>query len=446
MNIRNLRLSNFQLIEDFEGDFADGKIYFIRGDNELGKSTILKSIAILLGGKKDDLLQNGKEKGFAKMVVGDDKQEYEVSLTFTKENPKGTLKIKGPNGMSSSNVSALQSIFGYTNFDAVEFSRWSETAEGRRKQVETVKALLPKAAKDRLDAIDNERKEAYERRKNANYELSRAEKVLSDQEAGLQPGDVDKYKEPKDVTQLLEAETKRVQLEEKAKVAIARRNEIVREITEEIPAKRKRALAAFEEAKAEFERKKAAYESEVIQLEASEKELSERKAKADAWLSEYEKMDIPNKGDAVKEAEEWNRKHSMVKKVTELRSELEKSKEEADKADAKIKALDKEKETIIVKSKLPVKGLSFGDDGLMLNGVLFAPGKVSDSQIMEVAFQLVIASNPTVKVFCIARGESLGKKRLQDIINLAKENGFQGFLEEVIRGQEELQIEEYTEA
>lgn len=105
----------------------------------------------------------------------------------------------------------------------------------------------------------------------------------------------------------------------------------------------------------------------------------------------------------------------------------------------------KERETLIATSKLPIAGLSFTDDGLELNGVPFVAGKVSDSQIMEVAAKLIIASNPTVKVFRIARGESLGEKRLQAIIDIAKQNGFQGFIEEVKRGQTDLVVEEYTE-
>ena len=89
--------------------------------------------------------------------------------------------------------------------------------------------------------------------------------------------------------------------------------------------------------------------------------------------------------------------------------------------------------------------MTFTEDGLELNGVPFVAGKVSDSQIMEVAAKLIIASNPTVKVFRIARGESLGEKRLKSIIDIAKKNGFQGFIEEVRRGQDDLTIEEYTE-
>ena len=83
--------------------------------------------------------------------------------------------------------------------------------------------------------------------------------------------------------------------------------------------------------------------------------------------------------------------------------------------------------------------------GLTLNDVPFVVGKVSDSQIMEVAAKLVIASNPTVNIFRIGRGESLGAKRLQSIVNLAKENGFQGFIEQVERGQETISVEEYRE-
>ena len=114
--------------------------------------------------------------------------------------------------------------------------------------------------------------------------------------------------------------------------------------------------------------------------------------------------------------------------------------------DSRIENLAFERADLVKKSKLPVEGLTFTEDGLELNGVPFIPGKVSDSQTMEVAAKLVIASNPTVKVFRIARGESLGAKRLRTIVDIARKNGFQGFIEQVQRGQDEMRVEEYTEA
>ena len=102
--------------------------------------------------------------------------------------------------------------------------------------------------------------------------------------------------------------------------------------------------------------------------------------------------------------------------------------------------------TIINHAELPVEGLSFTEDGLTLNGIPFADGHVSDSQKMELACRLIIAANPNIRVFRIARGESLGQKRLQAIIDIAKKNDFQGFIESVVRGQEEMRVEEYTES
>ena len=154
MIVKKLELVNFQVIKEFNADF-DGNVYFITGDNELGKSTVLKAIGALLTGNRDAVLKNGESKGFAKMIVGDDGEEYEVELKFTKANPRGTLSIKSKTtGMKSDNVSMLQKIFGYTDFDAVEFSRWSETAEGRRKQIEVVKSLLPEEVRTRIAEID----------------------------------------------------------------------------------------------------------------------------------------------------------------------------------------------------------------------------------------------------------------------------------------------------
>ena len=124
-------------------------------------------------------------------------------------------------------------------------------------------------------------------------------------------------------------------------------------------------------------------------------------------------------------------KKAVEKKIAELEEKTDK--------------LATEREAIIKKSKLPIDGLNFTDDGLELNGVPFTPGKVSDSQIMEVAAKLIICKNPTVKVFRVGRGESLGKNRLQSLLELAKKSGYQGFIEQVVREQNEMRVEEYTE-
>ena len=52
MFVKKLELKNFQCIKDFDAEF-NGDVYLISGENEVGKSTILKSIGILLSGNRE---------------------------------------------------------------------------------------------------------------------------------------------------------------------------------------------------------------------------------------------------------------------------------------------------------------------------------------------------------------------------------------------------------
>lgn len=480
MIVKKLELLNFQVIKEFNADF-EGNVYFITGDNELGKSTVLKAIGALLTGNRDAVLRNGETKGFAKMVVGDDGEEYEVELKFTKANPRGTLSIKSKTtGMKSDNVSMLQKVFGYTDFDAVEFSRWSETAEGRRKQIEVVKALLPENVRKRIAEIDTEVAGLKTERTGVNRDLKTYKSISDAAGQGLTTQDIKTYVKQKDITELMREQQENAQLIEKAKTvrsALAQRTQQLSEIPGRIKAAEETqnaeisaAIQREADAQAEYERivseaKKTfdavkqqsksdvqaaanKYEETLAQIKAEKSDFETRKSNAEKWLVKYEENN-PEKLDTaeqLRKAEEHNKMCAKVFDYLTKKKQADEKKAEAEKMDSDIASLSAEREKLIAMSELPIDGLSFTDDGLKLNGVPFVAGKVSDSQIMEVAAKLIIASNPKVKVFRIARGESLGQNRLQAIIDIAQKNGFQGFIEEVKRGQDDLIIEEYTES
>lgn len=468
MFIKKLQLSNFQVIKDFDATF-DGNVYFITGDNELGKSTLLKAIGALLTGERDDVLRKGETKGFAKMVIGDDGEEYEVSLSFTENNPRGTLSIKQKTtGMQSNNVSMLQKIFGYQDFDAVEFSRWSETAEGRRKQIAVVKNLLGDEARQRIDEIDTEVSELKAERTGVNRDIKTLSAICADAKKKLNDGDIDTYAEPIEVAELMNKQAELAALDEKSKTvraALAQRTQQLEEIPARIDAvqkdledKKAYFVMRMEGYKAEYERaiedlKKDIADAEkdcaaaIERINAEETDYKTRKANAEKWIKDYEAKMSKEKdvAERVEQAAEHNRKHALVSDYCAKKKDLGVAEEKAKTMDHVLADLDAERASLIANAKLPIKGLTFSDDGLELNGVPFIPGKVSDSQIMEIATKLIIASNPNVKVFRIARGESLGAKRLENIITIAKKYNFQGFIEQVQRGQTELMVEEYTE-
>lgn len=468
MYIKKLELLNFQVIEKFEAEF-NGNVYFVTGDNELGKSTLLKAIGALLTGERDDVLRNGASKGFAKMVVGDDGEEFDVSLSFTENNPRGTLTIKQKStGMATNNVSMLSRIFGYQDFDAVEFSRWSETADGRRKQIAVVKSLLSPAVRERIESIDVEVSGLKTERTGVNRDVKTFDALVAALYGKMEPGDVEKYATPIDVTALMEKQQTNAALIEKAKTVramLAQRTEQLAAIPGRIEAEHKKAddankvyidkvaaaKAAYEQALAEQkdaqEKIISVLKENLVAIEADRKAFTERKANAEQWLAKYEQNNPENTNvpELLAQAEAHNKKYSLVEQYKEKKNQFDAVTAKAQEMDARIDALAKERAELIASAELPIDGLTFTDDGLELNGVPFVPGKVSDSQIMEIAAKLIIASNPTVKVFRIARGESLGAKRLATIIDIAKRNGFQGFIEQVQRGQTEMLVEEYTE-
>ena len=467
MYVKKLELLNFQVIKEFNADF-DGNVYLITGDNELGKSTLLKAIGALLTGERDSVLRKGESKGFAKMVIGDDGDEYEVSLNFTEANPRGTLSIKSKSGMKSNNVSMLQSIFGYQDFDAVEFARWSETAEGRRKQIEVVKNLLPKDVCKRIEAIDEETAELKNNRLYFNRDVKNLKSVVDEAKKNLTDADIQKYSTKIDVSDLMQEQSQRLALIEKSKSVKSMLEQRTSELAG-LPAKieeeernyndaMQRIAAKLEEARIAFERAKQEAENEskarakahndfLAEIESRKADLMQRKANAEKWLADFESRNITTDdlSQRLAQAEEHNRKNGEVVAYREKCNLLKVAYAKVADVENNLASLSEERADLIATSHLPIEGLTFTENGLELNGIPFSSGNVSDSQIMEVATKLIIASNPKVKVFRIARGESLGEKRLRAIVDMAKKNGFQGFIEQVQRGQTEMAIEEYTE-
>lgn len=443
MTIKRLELRNFQAIKDFSADFT-GDVYLVKGENEVGKSTILKSIVCLLTGERDAVLRNGEKNGFAKMVIGGDGKEYTVELRFTENDPRGTISIKAKDGMRSTNVSMLRTILNYRNFDAEEFARWSETAEGRRKQIQVVMGLMPPEIASRIKTIDAEVLMAKETRKSVNANVKYKETELESIKAQLSDGDIETYTEPIDLTVLMQESNKAAEQRAKAENVKMQMASLESELAN-ISKERERFAADLERAKKAYEDAKAFYNRSIENVAAQETEIKDKIGKAEQWLSEYDAQPKEDAAEKLAAAQNHNAKCNIVKMFHAKQTEVDAERTKADKLNADLDAYAKERAELVAAAKFPIDGLSFGEDGLTLNDVPFVVGKVSDSQIMEVAAKLVIASNPTVNIFRIGRGESLGAKRLQSIVNLAKENGFQGFIEQVERGQETISVEEYRE-
>jgi hypothetical protein len=465
MYVQQIELLNFKTIKEFSQEF-NGGIYIIKGENEVGKTTLIGAIVTLLtGDRSDNLLTTGAEKGYAKMTVGDDKQAYEIELKFTDKNPRGVLTIsqKGSQ-LKSDRLTVLQDILKYQDLDANEFIRWSESAEGRRKQIKLVKSLLPVDIQKQIEDIEM----TVSTYKNEITALNSEIKVYDNfiKHSNLNDAECLKYEKPIDARELIDTKTRAAQTNEQFKTVskeietinnsldftVSRSVEIKHKYKtkfEEVDSDEERLKAEFDAAIRRLaERKKQLdvdLESELTNLENDRKAWVSKVSDLSIWIEKNPEIPLDKIQVEIDESTKHNELHVKVQEHVKNQTLLTaKVNEKKDKDDSIIK-LESEKEQLILNSSLPVEGLSFDDDGLTLNKIPFKVGEISTSQEMEVAAKLIIAKNPNVKVFKIAQGESLGVKRMKAIVDFAKANGYQGFIENVVRGLDELKVEEYTE-
>jgi hypothetical protein len=182
-------------------------------------------------------------------------------------------------------------------------------------------------------------------------------------------------------------------------------------------------------------------ENEIVSVDLELDELDKKK-KA---MSNGDPKDIEDQ--FIKAETEFN----QVKKIEEHKTQaetnlktLEEKKKVYNNLSTTIEAIRKEKETIILESSIPIKGLTIDDDGILLNNLPFTKEQLSTSQIITTVFKILIALNKKTPIFYLGRAESLGKAKLDEMLQIAIDNNYQVFVDRVESG-EELKIEVYED-
>lgn len=458
--LEKLTIKNLKKIRDFEMDFRAG-VYLVTADNEFGKTTMLNAIFMLLTGERShNLLTKGADKGFVEGEFEENGKRYRVTIKFTVKNTRGKLTIVDLDSKEEyTSKSALEEIFGYNNFDVTEFIELSRTKPGRRKQVNFIKSLLPDEAQKQIDDIDTTIDELIPKREQATNRVNTQTAIVDnsditeeDQEEYTDEIKLDKLrneihkasKRNEDIAGIKSKYderqkklddwdnyfAKQIKLYQKASTDASKE---VAELERKLAAAQKKEEKAIKD----LERQQAALNKE----RAKDAETQEKHAK---WLQKNKTVDLTEKN---KELEQAINHNAMVEKVDEYNVDCSTLKSFIqDHADIvkQIDDLKADRVKIIESNELPVPGLTFDDQQLYLNGIPFMETEVSTSQIMETCLKLLIALNPQCKIFKVGNTNLLGENRFNEIIEFAHKYGYQGFLEEVVRGQKELNVFEYT--
>lgn len=92
--------------------------------------------------------------------------------------------------------------------------------------------------------------------------------------------------------------------------------------------------------------------------------------------------------------------------------------------------LKKQKEKLLTHS-LPVEGLTFGEDGLLLNGLPITPEQISESQQYMLWLDILFAMHPEMHCVWFKAAHSFDTERKQAVLDKCAEHGYIALMEEV---------------
>lgn len=440
----------------------------ITGKNEQGKSSLMDGIGATLDGGSRFLqavpIQVGKNKSVLKLTIGnDDKVEMIVTKTIRPKEDgtfSTTLVVENADGYRTpSPQKMLETYLGALTFDPGAFMRMK--AEG---QFDQIAGMVPG-----VDFSDIAKKNAsdYARRTEVNRDAKRARSAA---ESVLVPDSIDAETQPVDevalTTELAGAGKHNASIETRKE----RRGSVQKEIdggpatlaaleqsiNDLIKASQDRATADVADAEAtigRLEEEIATWRAKIIAINKSAEGREAQYAANGSISIDAERKHIASLQDTLNNAEplpEPIDTEELTTRITEARNtnaairlrdqraahitEAEAHEADADRLTKAMEARDKAKEEAIAAAKLPVPGLSLGQDAkgegvVLLDGLPLA--QASHARKLSTSARIAMAMNTKLRVMLIQEAAFLDEDNMEILSQLAIENDYQIFVERV---------------
>lgn len=387
----------------------DGSMVVIGGKNAQGKSSVLDSIVMALGGKKAVPPKPVRE-GQDEALVVCELDELVVTRKF-KPDGRSSLTVETKDGAAYKKPQAiLDALVGQLSFDPLGFSRMDA-----KPQLE----LLQKLVGVDFTQQDAKRAELFEERAGVN----RTTKRLQGQLEGL-PYHADAPKEQASVAELVRLLEEAQGEHRKAKLSVAdvdeRKNRIVAD---------REGLAKLE---ADLKRAEQAIKAHGQRYQQNQEELKDAEALAESLSKKL--PDVEAAREKLNSCEANNQKLRDNQHSDEVERELKGSIEHGVALSSKIIAIADAKAKTVADANFPVPGLSFGDDGVIFNGVPFQ--QASSAEQLRASVAIGLAMNPKLPVLLVHDGSLLDEASLKLLGELAEEAGAQVWVERVSEGDE----------
>ena len=394
----SLDVRNFLRVRAVHVVPGDASIVPITGPNGAGKSSVLRAIAVAVGGARqcpERPIRRGADSAEIRLDLG----EYQLVWKATKSGERLEVRDKDGNKVPAQQ-SVLDKLYTDLTFDPLAFPRLSP-----KSQVEVLKRVAGLEAT--IGVIDSRRDQAVAERAAANRAVVALEGQLSALPVEDGPDVEISVGEIMEASRLAtERNTKNAQqrawLEQNAGKILDKKADI-----------------------AHFQQQLASAEADLKRLEEDrEKYRPIVEALVDADLDELKRnaMQIEAQNAIAR------RRQARSKVVAELRD----AKAAALKRDRAVEDINAEREQAIAAAKMPVPGLAFTDDGVTLNGQPFS--QASTAEQIRAGVAMGMASNPELRVMLIKDGSLLDAKSMALLEQLAEEYDAQIWLEKVSDG------------
>lgn len=394
----------------------EGALVVVGGRNGQGKTSLLDSVAYALGGK--DLvcevpLRAGSDAGHVTVDLGD----LVVRRDFGRDGTTRVVVSDREGARFPSPQRMLDELAGRLTFDPLAFARMEP-----REQAETLRALVG------LDfsAQDGRRLAAYEERTAVNRDAKRLDAQL----AGMSYH-ADAPEREVDVSALMDE----LGAVERGEREIEQRERAVAE-----------QLGAAERSEARAVAIGAEIESLRARIAALEAEAADHRASADTARANAEAERagivtasgmIPDPAPiraAIAAAGERNRKLAENAARERIAAELLAAQERSSAITREIEQIDAAKAEAIAAAKLPVEGLSFDAERVLLRGLPFE--QASSAEQLRVSVAMGAALSPRLKVMLVRDGSLLDDESMRLLAQMAEAHGLQVWLERVGDGAE----------
>lgn len=410
MKIIELRAENIKRLTAVQIR-PDGRVVKISGKNDAGKSSVLDSIWMALGGAEAipaDPIHEGADEARIRLDLGDMVVVRKLRRVEGQPPFTTTLVIENADGSRArSPQTLLNELVGRYSLDPLEFSRLRP-----KDQFDALKILVPGID---LDEIEKANGADYERR---TFNNRKAKELLAGAAAIMvAPGKWVKTDEAPILADLARAGEHNQHLQARAN-------------------RREKAVADAEklESQATAMRERiAALEEEVARLQTQlpdvikQSEDLRRRLKTAPDLPEP--LDTAHLAERLTEARNTNANAEKLAQKAELERQAAEHEKISEALTAAMESRDQQKNAAIAAAKLPVPGLTLGSGEVLIDGHPFAVA--SASQRLKISTALAMALHPQIRVLRIEDGSLLDKASMTVISEMAEANDFQVWMEVV---------------